>query len=305
MAKEEYEIITHNNYQFHVFLVNVLYRTPHIHKDYEIGLVLSGKAVLTSGEHTVSLSKRDLFILNPFQSHELTAAHPALILSLQVEPAFFASYFPAIYNVEFSDIRIPRSSGLHDFLYQTLLDLAILQFSKGEYSSIECVIRVNQIFLSLLQQHAHRLVSEKEKESSLAKGKRIQRILKYIDEHYAGKLLLSDIAKEEGVDLYYLSHFFRDAVGIPFQQYLAKVRCEMARQMLLQTDYPLLDISIGCGFSDPKYFNKSFEAQYGCTPKEYRRNFHAAKTTQQQRSLLTTQHFLSREESLSTLKTYI
>lgn len=302
MSKEEYEIITHNNYQFHVFMVNVLYRTPHIHKDYEIGLVLDGKVSLTSAERVVSLAKNDLFILNPFQSHELSAKKPALILALQVSPAFFASYFPVIYNVEFTRIHIPSGSDLSIFLYRTMLDLAVSHFSEEEYSAIQCVIMVNQIFLSLLQQHAHRIVSEKGKETSLARGSRIQRIMKYIDEHHTEKLMLSAIAKEEGMDFYYLSHLFKDTVGIPFQSYLAKIRCEHARQMLLLTDYSLLDVCIGCGFSDPKYFNKDFKNQYGCTPKEYRRNINSAETEQRQKSISTTQRFLSCAESIQILQ---
>lgn len=132
----------------------------------------------------------------------------------------------------------------------------------------------------------------------------MQNITQYIDEHYSEKLLLSDIAEREDMDLYYLSHFFKDNFGMSFQNYLLKIRCERARRLLLLTDYSLLDISVSCGFSDPKYFNKGFQQQYGYTPKEYRKNFQKEDFPIQQNHLLSTQEFLSNSSSLITLDRY-
>lgn len=52
-------------------------------------------------------------------------------------------------------------------------------------------------------------------------------------------------------------------------------------------------ICMSCGFSDSKYFNSGFRRQYGCSPKEYRRNFRHEELKQHQKSMLTTQEFLS------------
>ena len=126
----------------------------------------------------------------------------------------------------------------------------------------------------------------------------MQSIVEYIDEHSSEKLLLADIAKYLNLDLYYLSHFFRDSFGISFQNYLLKIRCEHARQLLLLSELSLLDISISTGFSDPKYFNKGFIQQYGCTPKEYRKIFKNKKLEVQQKFMLSTQEFLSETSSI-------
>ena len=68
----------------------------------------------------------------------------------------------------------------------------------------------------------------------------MRKITHYIDEHYSEKLLLSDIARKEDLSLTYLSHFFKDYLGLPFQEYLAKIRCEKARQLLLLTGLPIV-----------------------------------------------------------------
>ena len=66
-----------------------------------------------------------------------------------------------------------------------------------------------------------------------------------------------------------------------------------------------MNISISCGFSDPKYFNKGFLQQYGCLPKEYRKNFKTEKLEEQQKSMLSTQEFLSESSSLIILDGYM
>jgi YesN/AraC family two-component response regulator len=148
-------------------------------------------------------------------------------------------------------------------------------------------------------------VSENERIATKIKGKRMQSIAEYIDEHFSEKLLLSDIAKKLDLDLFYLSHLFKDCFGMSFQNYLKKIRCEHARELLLLSNLSMLNISISCGFSDPKYFNKGFQQQYGCLPKQYRKNFKTEKLEEQQKSMLSTQEFLSESSSLIILDKYM
>ena len=44
----------------------------------------------------------------------------------------------------------------------------------------------------------------------------------YIDENFRRKLLLGEIARREGLTMPYLSHLFKDTLGMSFQEYLKK-----------------------------------------------------------------------------------
>ena len=79
---------------------------------------------------------------------------------------------------------------------------------------------------------------------------------------------------------------------------MAALRCEKARQLLLLTSLNLLDISLESGFSDIKYLNKAFVRQYGYSPREYRAQFDREELPSKQRSILSTQQFLSPKASL-------
>lgn len=306
MKNNEYEIIYHNNSNFHIFIVNLLYRTPHMHKDFEIDLILNGSLTLLSASKEISLKENDIFIINPYVSHEIKSNDSALIISLQVSPTFFAHYFPQIEDLEFdlSTLHMEQSPAIYQQIHTILFDLASAYYQKEDFAPVRCALLINQLFLSLLNTGKYRLISQKEKAASLARQARMKKIVQYIDDHYKEKLLLSDIAGQTQLNLYYLSHFFKEAFGTSFQNYIAKLRCEHARQLLLLTDYSLLDISLSCGFSDPKYFNKGFLEQYGCTPKDYRNNFRNAHLERYQGPRLCTQEILSEQESLVILERY-
>ena len=63
-------------------------------------------------------------------------------------------------------------------------------------------------------------------------------------------------------------------------------------------------ISIACGFSDIKYFNQGFARQFGCSPRQYRNAFEREELSRQQKSMLSTQDFLSPAASRMTLGRY-
>jgi len=75
--------------------------------------------------------------------------------------------------------------------------------------------------------------------------------------------------------------------------------------MLLLTSHTILTISGECGFSDPRYLNQAFIKNYGCTPKQYRQDFERASLPKQQKSMLSTQNFLSRQTCLVVLEKYV
>ena len=61
----ELEVISHKNSTYNIFLNEILYRTPHLHKDFEIGLLLEGNLNITTQEKVLKITQNDLWIFNP------------------------------------------------------------------------------------------------------------------------------------------------------------------------------------------------------------------------------------------------
>lgn len=299
--KYEYELISHNYIRgFHLFLVRILYRTPHLHREFEVNLILDGSVEILSQGRGYHAETGDFFVFDPYQPHELRAREgTVLILSIQISPAFFSDYFPQMESVRFgTEIFHRAASPRHQQLYRQLLELTCCYCQKAPFYELDCARDINALFRALLDVSAFTEVSEAERPAQRARQERVRYLAERIEGGFSEKLLLGDLAKELGVDLYYLSHFFREHFGLSFQEYLAKLRCEKARRELLLTDRSLLDISLSCGFSSPKYFQRAFQKQYGATPKEYRRQAPRETGELPAASVLTSQEFLSDQESL-------
>jgi len=306
-TRNEFEIISHSLTNCKIFLVNIIYRTAHTHREFEVCLLLDGEVTVDYQGKKDLFAPGDVWVVNPYQSHGLKAKKSALILTLQVSSAFFNSYYPQISNIEFLALlsdRVYRSIPM-DLLRKSFMDIAFTFFKRLNRFELKCTGMINAFFDYLLEYYPHKAVTEKEKNRSRNKELRIRAISEYVDNNFCKKLLLSELAKKENLTLSYLSHFFKDSFGMSFQEYLLRIRCEKARQMLLLTDYTLLDISISCGFSDVKYFNKGFLKWYKCTPRKYRTQLDHEDVNEQKKSLLTEQQFLSDAASITILKKHM
>lgn len=68
----------------------------------------------------------------------------------------------------------------------------------------------------------------------------------------------------------YLSNLFHQQTGMTIKQYQQKIRMEQACRLLETTGDKVTDIAAGTGFTDRRYFTKTFRETCGMTPQEYR-----------------------------------
>lgn len=93
----------------------------------------------------------------------------------------------------------------------------------------------------------------------------------YIWGHYSEEISLKKTALAVGVNSYYLSHLFREEMGISFLDYLTSVRISIAKKLLIQRELSMLQICLEVGYQDPSHFSKVFKKKEGISPTEYRK----------------------------------
>lgn len=98
----------------------------------------------------------------------------------------------------------------------------------------------------------------------------IKNAVDYIAHHFPEEITLASVAEEYHVNASYLSMLFRQVTGMTFKEYLNRVRVEEAERLLTNTDYPIIDIAVACGYRDQSYFTKVFKKYTGLTPRQYR-----------------------------------
>lgn len=304
--KREYEIIEHSQIEdLNIFLVEMTYRCPHMHREFEICMILSGTVTIYTNGERQDFEKGSMILFNPSQTHELcTLTENSLILSIQVASGFYKKIYSEISRLQFNDIVVAASDNrLLKKMQQLVLKLAMVYLKKETGYEFFCTAYLSEFFGHLLQNQPWHLISEKEKLECYTKSKRMSRIMDYVENHYTEKLLLTDISEQEGLSIYYLSHFFKEMLGLSFQEYIALRRFERARKMVEQTNRSLTEICMECGFSDYRYLIKIYKKQLGYTPMEYRKSHELLITDEQKEEDVTnTQVFCSLEDSLELLK---
>lgn len=94
----------------------------------------------------------------------------------------------------------------------------------------------------------------------------------YIKTHFTGSINMAMVANHVSVNYTYFSEKFKEHTGINFNDYIKRVRIEEACRLLTDGFYKVYEVSSRCGFSDVKYFMRSFKELVGVTPGEYRRS---------------------------------
>ena len=99
----------------------------------------------------------------------------------------------------------------------------------------------------------------------------INEILSYINEHYTEDIYLEGLAGQFDISPSYLSKLIKDHCGMTFVSYLASLRVEQAKKLLLETKLSITDIYMQCGFNNRTTFIRTFKKITGLSPSDFRK----------------------------------
>ena len=102
-------------------------------------------------------------------------------------------------------------------------------------------------------------------------GRRVSQAIEQIRLNYHGALTVSALADAIHVSPSHLAHRFSAEIGISVKDYVTKVRVEVARRLLLETDAKLESIADAVGFCDAPHLSRVFVQYTRQRPGEYRR----------------------------------
>ncbi len=100
--------------------------------------------------------------------------------------------------------------------------------------------------------------------------KLIGEIKTYIMENYMSDISLDDVAKLVCLNPTYVSEVFKKKTSENFSEYLSDYRVNIAKTLLKDVRYKIIDISLMVGYKDPKYFSRLFKKKVGVNPTDYR-----------------------------------
>jgi transcriptional regulator GlxA family with amidase domain len=97
------------------------------------------------------------------------------------------------------------------------------------------------------------------------------RVAQLMEENIEKPMSLEKIAKTTGLSRRQIERLFkRDLQCVPKRYYL-EMRLRRARELVLQTAMPIMDITAACGFQSPPHFSKCYRNQFGHPPSAERK----------------------------------
>ncbi len=152
----------------------------------------------------------------------------------------------------------------HVHLGHTTKDMADL-YIENCLSKIKIETYLNQIINEFEE-----IYSESKQDGN---DKVISEIRAYIIENYMSDIRLEDVAKLVCLNPTYVSEVFKKKTGENFIDYLSDYRIDVAKELLKNIRYKVIDVSAMVGYKDSKYFSRLFKKKVGVNPTDYR-NLH-------------------------------
>lgn len=98
----------------------------------------------------------------------------------------------------------------------------------------------------------------------------VKKAKEYIYAHQSEDITLAEVSKVVNTSTFYFCKIFKKYTGVNFTEYVARVRVERAKNLLLNPNLRVSEIAFEVGFQSLTHFNRVFKRIVGLSPTEYR-----------------------------------
>ncbi len=242
----------------------------HIHDCYEVYYSISGGRQFLIDKKVYSVAPGDLFIINQFESHKLSAVdnetHERIVLNFH--PGFVKALSSPETDLDACFFRHPP-----DFQHKISLSK---ESQKRFLYHVDKITSVDGYGCDIVRQAAimellvllNRLSSTNTADPKYKLSHQVDEILAYINQNISQPITMQTLADQFYMSQSYLCRIFKNTTGTTVGKYITARRITIARALL----------SVGCsvteayersGFTDYSSFFKTFTRIVGISPKKY------------------------------------
>jgi AraC family transcriptional regulator len=218
----------------------------------------AGREMMTPGS---------LLLGNPGQYFECGHEHAAgdRCLSFRFTPEYFESITADVrgrHTRGFGMLRLPPLRPLSSLIARAQATLAGLDDCSWEEVGVR--LAAQAIELGGDRGPSQAAVSS----AALA---RVTRVVRMIEHEPDEELTLTALARAARLSPFHFLRSFEDLTGVTPHQYLMRTRLRQAAMRVALETTKILDIALASGFGDVSNFNRAFRAEFGMSPRDYRR----------------------------------
>ncbi len=240
----------------------------HHHDFYEVYLFLGGQVQFQVEAKIFSLEPGDLLLINPQELHKPLIGQGSIYerMVLWIDRNYLSSLCTE--NTDLSacfdgQTNLLRPGKVRGAQLQGLLESLAREYYDEQLGSAICAQGLLMQFLVELNRLARKNMGK-----ALAEPDLVSQVIAYIGNHYQENLTLESLAGQFYVSKFYLSHEFRERVGVSIHRYIIFRRLLQARDLMAAGIGPG-QVYQNCGFGDYANFYRAFKAEYGISPREF------------------------------------
>ena len=240
----------------------------HWHHSLEIVVPVFGETYVWREGFEKKVVHGDFAIVSSKSIHNVFTSdnEPYKGYALQINYDYLKDNIPNYENIEFGDVE---NLAQRKEILSCIYSMIAATFSDDEYVSINIKGKVLELIYLLLK-YAKKESAIPCIDTTNKKHQNIDEIVKYIDEHYAQDLSVSEIAERFCFSYGYVSKLFRNNLGVTVKEYIMSVRLKKSISDLLYTNLSITEIVEKNGFANNKSFYKEFQNAYKMSPSKYR-----------------------------------
>lgn len=234
---------------------------PHLHSDAEIVTLFAGRATLSLDGVLYTLEPGDFAVIFPNRIHSYRTDDAVTVGKFIFNPRdlpplteIFETCRPKTPVVRAAQLQV---GGIPQLAREIL----------AEYAA--AAPAVQRAYLMLLAAKLVALCAPQKTQDG--DNTAVLKVLAFCERNFTEPLTLDSVANALFLSKSYISHIFSDKIGMPFRQYINRLRVNAAEQLLREGGCSITDIAAAAGFSGIRTFNRAFHLNTGMSPRAYAR----------------------------------
>ncbi len=102
-------------------------------------------------------------------------------------------------------------------------------------------------------------------------NRRLSRVMDFIEANIERNLKLEELAEIACLSSYHFARAFKASTGVAPHQYMMSQKLDLAKTLLSDDNYKLVEVAFKAGFANQAHFTRAFKRATGSTPGEYRK----------------------------------
>ena len=252
---------------------------PERHPYCEINWGYVGSSLQFIGSEKIQRKASTLMLIGPGTPHYALRTHypqrsiivhflPILLFEMGPEGdgARMLARFTVPKKIEEKVLRVPAPMASK---FNSIFEEMVVAFESGKPGS-EFRLRalLMEIFLELMRWEES-IGRTFDTGAATQNWLQVERVLRFIHEHYAEPIYIKQIARVVGLTVWALQTIFRGALGMSCIQYIRAYRISRAAALLCSPNARVTEVAFEAGFETLSHFNTSFRELMGMSPKKY------------------------------------